>query len=124
MTVLVDSFAWVEYFKGTQKGEAVRALVDGGEPLAVSVVNLIEIYVKITREKNEKTAEERAKFIMQRCEVVGVDEEIAFSAAREKISRNLGLADAIIYATAKIKKAKIITGDMHFRGFENVIFLD
>jgi len=34
------------------------------------------------------------------------------------------LADAIILATARILDAKVVTGDQHFRGLPNVIWLD
>ncbi len=33
------------------------------------------------------------------------------------------LADGIILAAGRILKAEIITGDQHFREFDNVIFL-
>ena len=34
-----------------------------------------------------------------------------------------GLADSIVYATGLIKKADIVTGDAHFQGLKNVIFI-
>jgi predicted nucleic acid-binding protein len=123
LTVLVDTFAWIEYFKGSQKRIAVKKLIDGTEPLLVSTINLAEVFIKEANERGEKIANERVKFIMERCEVVSLDDGIAILAAKEKLSSKLGLADAIIYATAKIKKAKIITGDQHFKDFEDVIFL-
>ncbi len=36
---------------------------------------------------------------------------------------NFGLADAIIYKIAKSKNAPVLTGDKHFKGEENVIYI-
>lgn len=123
LTVLVDTFAWVEYFRGTQRGKAVKELVDGPEPLLVSPINLAEMYVKEQKEMGEARAKERVKFIVERCEIVPIGDELAISAAKEKIARGFGLADAIIYATASLKEAKIMTGDKHFKGLEKTIFI-
>jgi predicted nucleic acid-binding protein len=34
-----------------------------------------------------------------------------------------GLADSIVYATATIKKAEVVTGDEHFKNLKNVLFI-
>jgi predicted nucleic acid-binding protein len=34
-----------------------------------------------------------------------------------------GLADSIVYATAAVKKAEVVTGDEHFKKLENVLFI-
>ena len=34
-----------------------------------------------------------------------------------------GLADSIVYATAALKKALIVTGDEHFKKLKNVSFI-
>lgn len=34
------------------------------------------------------------------------------------------LADAIVYATAKTERAKLVTSDEHFKGFEGVEFIE
>ena len=36
----------------------------------------------------------------------------------------MGPGDSIIYATAKREEAKVMTGDQHFRGLNEVIFLE
>ena len=35
-----------------------------------------------------------------------------------------GIADAIIYATARLNHATVVTGDPHFRQFPDVIFVE
>jgi predicted nucleic acid-binding protein len=34
-----------------------------------------------------------------------------------------GLADSIVYATAIVKKAEVVTGDEHFKKLKNVLFI-
>lgn len=34
-----------------------------------------------------------------------------------------GLAVSIVYATGTVKKAKVVTGDEHFKKLENVFFI-
>jgi predicted nucleic acid-binding protein len=34
-----------------------------------------------------------------------------------------GLADSIVYATALLKKAEVVTGDEHFKKLKNVLFI-
>jgi len=36
----------------------------------------------------------------------------------------LGMADAIIYATAKKERAKLVTSDVHFKGLKDVEFIE
>jgi predicted nucleic acid-binding protein len=36
---------------------------------------------------------------------------------------NFGLADVIIYETAKSENAPVLTGDEHFKGVEKVIYI-
>jgi predicted nucleic acid-binding protein len=50
---------------------------------------------------------------------------LQFSTLIAKIKHNLkwGLGDSIVYATAKRKGLKVVTGDSDSKGMEDVIFL-
>ena len=62
--------------------------------------------------------------MISRCYLIPVDEEIAIKGARWFMhERDWGLGDALIYATAIIEDAKVLTGDPHFKGLKYVIFL-
>ena len=37
--------------------------------------------------------------------------------------RGMGIADAVMLATARKVNAKVVTGDKHFRGIKDVVFL-
>ena len=51
MTVLVDSWAWIEYFKGTCAGEKVKELLENSQDkVIVSAVNIAEVYNSFLRD--------------------------------------------------------------------------
>ncbi len=121
MTVLIDSFAWLEYFFGTNRGLKVRETILSQERVIISAVNLFEVYSKYLRFA-EGEAEEKKNFMLARCsEVVDVSKGITIAAAKLKAEHGLGMADAIILATAKSSNAKILTGDKHFANFQETI---
>ncbi len=62
--------------------------------------------------------------IRLRSRLVPVD--LAIARAGGAVRRGMkegGIADAIIYATARVNHAKVVTGDPHFRQFPDVIFV-
>jgi len=124
--MFLDSFAWMEYFMGTQKGEKVKRLVDDDIQLYTSPIVIAEIYSKSLR--TDRKAEERKDFILKRCAWVALDENIAVEAAKihaeNKIkTQDFGLADAFILASARNRKTKVVTGDPHFKDFEDAVML-
>jgi len=129
MTVLVDSWAWIEYFKGSTTGEKVKELIENSQDkVIVSAVNIAEVYNSFLRDyspsDNKRYAEASRKAMKQRSYVYDVDEEIAVDSAKIKHEKKWGLGDSIIYATAKRVDAKVLTGDPHFKGLNDVIFLE
>ena len=124
MTVLIDSWTWIEYFKGSKSGEQARKIIEDSEERAViSSVNVAEVYGWILKYYDEGVAEEKRAAMRERAFVCDVDEEIAVEAARMRRQKKWGLGDAIVFATAKKSEAVIVTGDPHFRNTGNVIFL-
>jgi len=117
---LVDSFAWMEYFMGSERGKKVkRILEDSAAECLVSAINLAEIYAKSMRVDGMDRAEERRAFIQSRCAVVDVNDRLAIEAAKidvemKKRVKGWGLADSIVLATARATGAKVITWDKHF----------
>ena len=104
--------------------EPVKTYVmDENQEIILSSINLAEIYRIALDRFDEKTAEKRRRAMITRCYLIPVDEEIAIMGARFGHERDWGLGDALIYATAIREGAKVLTGDPHFKGLEDVIFL-
>ncbi len=128
MKYIIDSFAWIEYFMGTKAGEKARDIIDGKEEKATPSICLAEIYAKTLKIEGTKMAEARRSFIKAKAAIIVLDEILAVEAARVDIDmkrkvRGWSLADSIVYATANIRKAQVVTGDEHFRDLPNVMFL-
>lgn len=123
MTVLIDSWTWIEYFRGTAPGRKASHAIDGSEEAAVSVINLAEIYHWFLRSQGVAKAEEARGIIRVRCTVLPVTEEIALEAAKLRHERKWGLGDCLVYATAQTTGARLLTGDPDFRGAADVEFL-
>ena len=124
--MFLDSFAWMEYFMGTPKGEKVKRFVDDDLQLYTSPIVIAEIYSKSLR--TDGKAEERKDFILKRCAVILLDENIAVEAAKihaeNKVKTpDFGLADAIILASARSRKIKVLTGDHNFKNFNDAVML-
>jgi predicted nucleic acid-binding protein len=124
--MLLDSFAWMEYFMGTPKGEKVKRSVDDDIQLYTSPIVIAELYSKSLR--TDGNAQERTDFIMKRCAVVTLDEKIAIEAAKihakNKVKTpDFGLVDAIILASARSRNMKVLTGDAHFKNIEDAVML-
>jgi len=119
---VVDSFAWLEYFMGTDAGKKVKAIIDSeaDEKLTPSIC-LAEIYAKVLRTEGQEKAELRRAFIKSRSALIALTEELAVEAARvdvimKKRTTSWGLADSIVLSTARKRNGKVVTGDPHFRG--------
>ena len=124
MIALLDSWAWVEFFAGSKTGETVKTYVmDEDQEIIISSINLAEIYRIALDRFDEQTAEKRRGAMISRCYLIPVDEEIAIKGAKFRHERDWGLGDALIYATAIREGAKVLTGDPHFKGLKDVIFL-
>ena len=121
MRYVMDSYAWLEYFMGTEAGNKVKQIVDNeaDEKLTPSIC-LTETYAKILRTEDEDKAELRRTFIKSRSALIPLDEDLAVEAARidvamKKKVQGWGLADSIVLSTARHRNAKVVTGDAHFR---------
>jgi len=124
LTVLIDSWAWIEFFQGSNAGAAVMGYLDDDQDLIISAVNLAEVYRWILHFYDERIAEEKKAAMKERCILIDVDEEIAVEAARIKHRLKWGLGDSIVYATARREAASVLTGEGNFQGQNDVIFLN
>lgn len=125
---VLDSFAWVEYFRGTEAGRVVASELEAdlvGTPLIV----VAELRDKYVRERIRDWPKDLA-FLKAVSDLLPEDETIAVRAAETKNRmraegrKDFGLVDGIIYETARSVGASLVTGDSHFRGVDGVRFLE
>ncbi len=120
--------AWIEYFTGTKAGEKAKPVIESlGEKMTPTMC-LAEVYAKTLEVGRQEVAEKQRMFIKEKTAMVVLDEAIAIESARmqAKMKEEIdgwGLADSIVYATALLKKAEVVTGDKHFKKLKNVVFI-
>jgi len=133
--IVVDSYAWVEIFLGSEKGQFASQSIQDAEQVITPEIVLAEISRKYFREgAKEQLIRSRLATISQSSELSQLDETIAIESgkayleisekARKSKSRKPGLFDAIVLATARINKARVLTGDLHFRDIPETIMLE
>lgn len=123
MTVLIDAWAWIEYFKGSRAGAKARPFIEGPDEALVSAANLSEVYRWLVKEWDEPTAEDYRNVIRGRARIVPVDEATAVAAALARGAHGLGLGDSFAFATARAHGARILTGDPDFKDLAEVIYI-
>lgn len=134
MKIVVDSWAWVEILKLSEAGRAAKDHIERAEEAFTPGLVLAELARKYLREDVEPAVLKRwLQGISEATEVYGIDVGLAFESAKasaelvdkarkEGLSRP-GLGDALILATAREAQAKVLTGDPHFRGLRETIWL-
>lgn len=124
---LLDTYAWVEYFSGSEEGLVVKRLIESAR-IHTSIISIAELSDKYHREGLSDDWEDRYKFIISKSNIFQISMEIAKNAGPKKwmlkeSTKEIGLADAIIVETAYQNKLTIVSGDPHFKNLENSLFL-
>jgi len=120
IAIVLDTWAWVEYWRGNA---GVRDIVEGPGQKITSMMTIAELerFYGDDKERMDLMVEK----IRLRSLLVAIDIDIARAGGRIRSSmKEGGIADAIIYATAVRNHAKVLTGDAHFRQFQDVIFME
>ncbi|MEM4143343.1 MAG: type II toxin-antitoxin system VapC family toxin [Candidatus Bathyarchaeia archaeon] len=129
---VIDAYAWIEYFRASKSGEIAKEYIESDDTATPTIV-VAEISRKLLQEIaiGNETPEGRMKyleFIRAKSRIIELDFETAAEAGKidvemKKKVKGWGLADSIILCTARSLKGKVVTGDEHFRGLEETIFI-
>jgi predicted nucleic acid-binding protein len=120
--LLVDSSGWLEYITADAKADAFAPYLEGSRQILVPTIVLYEVYKRLTQMRGKNEAERFASHALRQS-VIGLDEDLAFSAAKISLLNRLAMADAIIYATALAHHAELVTSDQAFSGLPGVTLL-
>lgn len=132
--LIFDSYAWIEYFLGSEEGKEAKGYLEGRENVVTPGIVLAEIAGKYLREGvSEDTIDDRLRFVAAWSEVEPMGANLSLMAAKawrelsnRAKSREIGgvsLTDGIILATARKRDGKVVTGDPHFESLEEAIML-
>src|SRR3989344_4976949 len=101
---IIDSYAWVEYFRGSKEGNIAKDYIEG-QSCITSAITIAELSEKYKRE--DKNFEENFNFIISKTKIFEINTEIALLSGQinfenKKKIKNWGMSDSIILATAQL----------------------
>jgi len=124
---IVDAWAWIEYFRGSEYGEKVNdVLEDSTTDVYTCAITVAEIISKTARENRDVVA--AYNMLLSNSKIIKLEEQLSkqaglFHSKMRQTSKDFGIANAFILAAANKLEAKIITGDPHFKGLKNTIMI-
>jgi len=121
LTVL-DSSAWLAMMTDQPSASRFRRLKDEADTILVPTIVLYEVYKIVARRASWEVAE-LAAMELQQHEVVDLDSATALTAADLSLEHRLAMADAIVYATAQLKGATLVSGDADFADLPGVEYI-
>ena len=119
---LVDTSAWIEWLTGSTTGETLAALIPTRDEWLVPTIVQLELPKWMGREVDEEEADQIIA-LTQTCRIASLDTRIALAAAEICGRLRLATADAVVYATALVHGANLLTCDSHFEGLPEVTFV-
>ncbi len=124
---VLDSWAWVEYLRGGERGKKVRREIEENTDIFTHLVTIAELTSKLKREGMDTAIAWRAVTSVSR--VIAPDaidaKNVGLLHAEIKAERpNFSLADAFVLHAARKLKAKVLTGDPDFQGLRDAIMLN
>ncbi len=135
MRIVVDSYTWIELFIGGESSRRAEEHIEMANEIYTPDIVLAEIARKYLREGfNKSVISKRLKTISEASKIATITPEIALGSAEcymqllrkaknEKL-RTPSLFDAIVLAITRHLKAKVLTGDEHFKNLPETLWLE
>ena len=129
---VMDAYAWIEYFKGSEYGAKAKHYVEE-ENAATPTIVIAELSRMLLREiasgvETAKGRKAKLEFIGTSTIIVDLSRDIAehlgeVDLERKREVKGWGLADSMILATARKTSAKVVTGDRHFADLKDEVVM-
>jgi predicted nucleic acid-binding protein len=131
---VIDSYAWIEHFIGSEKGRKVDEILANADDVYTPDTVLAEIARKYLREGIDlQTIDQRLNKVVEASNIICIDAKLAEIAANcylelEANAKKLkldrpSLIDAVVLATGRLLKSNVLTGDQHFKNLEETIWI-
>ena len=119
--IIIDTCGWIEWLTDDALCDKYAPWFEQMDAVIVPTSIQFELYKWVCRAKNKQMALE-AIGLTKQGKVLPLSTSIALLAADVGAEYKLSFADAIIYASAQVSKAVLITSDDHFEGLPNVVY--
>ena len=134
MTLIVDSFAWVEFLSAGRGGQSVRQSIESAEELVTPDIVLAEIARVFARQgMSEDRIAGHLRSVSALSSVRAVDSEVAIlviqsdtdlkQKARRERRRPSSFADSIVLAFARRFSGQVLTADPHFKDLAETVWV-
>ena len=134
MRIVVDSYAWIELFLGSPMGSKVRELIETADESFTPDSVLAELSRKYFREgAAEKLVRERLSAVQGASQIVNITPDLAvhsskayldlFERAKKRKLQSPSLFDGLVLGTARLRDAKVVTADPHFKDLPETIWI-
>ncbi len=127
--IIFDAYAWVEYALDSANAQVVaRHLEDSSEAFTPASV-LAELNESMLRHGIRRGLIRRMlAFVKSKTIVVEIGADLAEVAGAmnfrtKRAVKDWGMLDSFVYAVAKTKGGRVLTGDPHFKNLDNVIYI-
>ncbi len=125
--IVVDSWAWIELFSGSEKGRKVEnELSQAGEAFttSVSLAEVVSVVIRRGRpfEGARSVVGSNSKVLVPSGDDA-VEAGVIHARIREGVP-NFSLADAFVLQAARKLGAKVVTGDEDFRGIKEAKLIE
>ncbi|MDP3881992.1 MAG: PIN domain-containing protein [Nanoarchaeota archaeon] len=112
---LLDSSIWVDYFVNGR----FKDIIDSDGKSLLATISLIEIRKKLRKLKIPETEiKDKMSFLKMHSLLVNLDEKVADKASQLVTEKEMLVADSIVYASALLSNAELLTVDNDFRGLQ------
>ena len=124
---VIDAFSWLDYFEGNASGEKVKDKIENkNNEIITNIVTISEVISVFKRKGFDYNKAYELITNLSKIYLINLEfsREVGILHAdiRKKI-KDFGLADTFVLLTARRLKAKILTGDPHFKGFKEAIMI-
>lgn len=126
-SLVVDSWAWIEYLAGSALGRSARDAMAEASELWSSVASVAEVVSKYRRAGLDEAQAIRAVTTLSKIGAPTMDDAVEAGRIHAELkpkAPNLSFADSFVIQLARKKGAKVLTGDPDFRGLEEAVLLE
>ncbi|MGZ3770386.1 MAG: PIN domain-containing protein [Bdellovibrio sp.] len=115
--MVVDSSVWIEIICDGPLRKKCEDLIKDIEPLVPALV-IYEIYKKLKKQISEEISLEAVGAI-SKYKIIDINRDIALLAGDISLSYNLGMADSLVLACARLYRTSVLTLDNDFASIPN-----
>lgn len=120
---VVDSSAWIEWLTQGPAADRLQDEMPERRECIVPTIVQLELAKWLERERDEDAVDAFFAYTAT-CIIAPLDTALARRAAEVSAKRKLALADAVIYATAELHDAYVLTLDAHFKDLDRVVYFE